>query len=237
MGSLAFYLPRKLSRSCLAGAERVRGHCNTPECHPTSTELSVLGDGFYRAGHRDINPPPVPATSPTPRVHGGYSRCCSCLTGCTPQSSAGMRASGSVETPTQGTPGLPPGSTTSPPAPVMPWHPKGPQGARAVSAYDEGLSVDVVQVQREHVVLAAHVHAVVVLVLQQDAVVTGVEEEVEEMCCARRLQLYRGKGEGVSTPGTPPGSPLSPSLGPAGGHPMGRGAHCLPAPWWPLPTP
>lgn len=59
------------------------------------------------------------------------------------------------------------------------------------------------EVQREDVVLAAHVHAVVVLILQQDAVVTGVEEEVEEVCCARRLQLYRVKGEGVSAPGTP----------------------------------
>lgn len=56
-----------------------------------------------------------------------------------------------------------------------------------MAAYDEGLAVDVVEVQREDVVLAAHVHAVVVLVLQQDAVVARVEEEVEEVCCARRL--------------------------------------------------
>lgn len=68
-------------------------------------------------------------------VHGDYSRCCSCLTGCTPRSSAAMRANGSVETSTQGRPGLPPAPNTASPAPVMPieflpWHPKGPQSAQ-----------------------------------------------------------------------------------------------------------
>lgn len=77
-----------------------------------------------------------------------------------------------------------------------------------LAAYDEGLAVDVVEVQREDVVLAAHIHAVVVLVLQQDAVVTGVEEEVEEVCCACRLQFYGGKGKG-SVPQGPPSSPGS----------------------------
>lgn len=65
--------------------------------------------------------------------------------------------------------------------------------AQEATAYDEGLAVDVVQVQREDVVLAAHVHAVVVLVLQQDAVVTGVEQEVEEVRGAGGLQLCGGQ--------------------------------------------
>lgn len=55
--------------------------------------------------------------------------------------------------------------------------------------YDEGLAVDVVQVQGQHVVLAAHVHAVVVLVFEQDSVVSRVEQEVEEVGSARSLQL------------------------------------------------
>lgn len=55
--------------------------------------------------------------------------------------------------------------------------------------YNEGLAVDVVQVQGQHVVLAAHVHAVVVLVLEQDPVVSGVEQEVEEVGSACGLQL------------------------------------------------
>lgn len=72
MGSLASYLPRKLSRTCLAGTEWVTEHCNTLECHPISTWLYMLGDGFCRVGHRDMNPPPVPATSPTPLPEGGF---------------------------------------------------------------------------------------------------------------------------------------------------------------------
>lgn len=82
--------------------------------------------------------------------------------------------------------------------------------AHAVTAYDEGLAVDVVQVQREDVVLAAHVHAVVVLVLQQDAVVTGVEQEVEEVCGAGGLQLCGANGH-TSARRSAPG-PRSPNL-------------------------
>lgn len=108
-------------------------------------------------------------------------------------------------------------SQRSPKFPISPFHLLPP--CLVLAAYDEGLAVDVVEVQREDVVLAAHIHAVVVLILQQDAVVTGVEEEVEKVCCACCLQLYRGKGEGVSTPGTPVFAIviLESSLGPAGG--------------------
>lgn len=49
------------------------------------------------------------------------------------------------------------------------------------SPYNEGLSVDVVQVQGQHVILAAHVHAVMILVLEQDSVVCSVEQKVEEV--------------------------------------------------------
>lgn len=37
IGSLASYLPRKLSRTCLAGTEWVTGHCNTLKGHPILT--------------------------------------------------------------------------------------------------------------------------------------------------------------------------------------------------------
>lgn len=59
---------------------------------------------------------------------------------------------------------------------------------RAVS-YNERLLIDVVQVQREDVVLAAHVHAVVVLVHEEDAVVGGVQQEGEVVSGAGGLQL------------------------------------------------
>lgn len=49
------------------------------------------------------------------------------------------------------------------------------------SPYNKGLSVDVMQVQGQHVVLAAHIHAVMVLVLEQDSVVCSVEQKVEEV--------------------------------------------------------
>lgn len=45
--------------------------------------------------------------------------------------------------------------------------------------YYERLLVDVVQIQRKDVVLAAHVHAIVVLVHAEDPVVGGVEQEGE----------------------------------------------------------
>lgn len=45
--------------------------------------------------------------------------------------------------------------------------------------YYERLLVDVVQIQRKDVVLAAHVHAIVVLVHAEDPIVGGVEQEGE----------------------------------------------------------
>lgn len=38
-------------------------------------------------------------------------------------------------------------------------------------SYNKGLSVDVMEVERQDVVLAAHVHAVVILIHAQDAIV------------------------------------------------------------------
>lgn len=57
------------------------------------------------------------------------------------------------------------------------------------SPYNKGLSVDVMQVQGQHVVLAAHVHAVMVLVLEQDSVVCSVEQKVEEVGSACGLKF------------------------------------------------
>lgn len=50
--------------------------------------------------------------------------------------------------------------------------------AWAVSHYERVL-VDVVQVQREDVIFAAHVHAIVVLVHAEDPIVGGVQQEGE----------------------------------------------------------
>ena len=60
-------------------------------------------------------------------------------------------------------------------------------------SYYEWLLVDVVQVQGQQVVLAAHVHAVVVLVHAQDPVVWRVEQEGEVVGGAGGPQLCRGK--------------------------------------------
>ena len=49
--------------------------------------------------------------------------------------------------------------------------------------------VDVMEVQREDVVLAAHVHAVMVLIHTQDPVVAGVEDECEVMSGTGGSQL------------------------------------------------
>lgn len=57
------------------------------------------------------------------------------------------------------------------------------------SPYNKGLSVDVVQVQGQHVVLAAHVHAVMVLILEEDSVVCSVEQKIEEVGGARGLKF------------------------------------------------
>lgn len=46
-------------------------------------------------------------------------------------------------------------------------------------SHDERLLVDVVQIQREDVVFAAHVHAVVVLVHAEDPIVGGVQQKGE----------------------------------------------------------
>lgn len=73
--------------------------------------------------------------------------------------------------------------------------------------YNEGLAVDVMQVQGQHVVLAAHIHAVVVLVLEQDSVVACVEKEVEEVGGACGLKLC---GRRVGQQWAPGGQPASP---------------------------
>lgn len=107
-----------------------------------------------------------------------HSRWCLSLTGCTQSSSEWLQASGSEKKKTPQT-----GQNHQPLEESFrqPWEGGG--------AYDERLLVDVVQVQREDVVLAAHVHAVVVLVHQQDAVVGGVEQEGEVVSRAGGLQL------------------------------------------------
>lgn len=62
------------------------------------------------------------------------------------------------------------------------------------------------QVQGQHVVLAAHVHAVMVLVFEQDPVVGCVEQEVEEVggacglkLCGRRAGQQLGSLETIQT--------------------------------------
>lgn len=66
-----------------------------------------------------------------------------------------------------------------------------PPGGEAECSYDERLVVDVVQVKGQDVVLAAHVHAVMVLVHPQDPVIRCVEQEGEMMSCPCRPQLCR----------------------------------------------
>lgn len=56
-------------------------------------------------------------------------------------------------------------------------------------SYNMWVFVDVVQVQGQDVILAAHVHAVVVLVHPQDSVVWRVDEEGEVMSGSSRSQL------------------------------------------------
>lgn len=46
-------------------------------------------------------------------------------------------------------------------------------------SYNEWLLVDVMQVQREDIIFAAHVHAIVVLVHEQDPIVGGVQQKGE----------------------------------------------------------
>lgn len=54
-------------------------------------------------------------------------------------------------------------------------------------AYYERLLVDVVQIQREDVIFASHIHAVVVLIHAKDPIVGGVEQEGEVVSGAGRL--------------------------------------------------
>lgn len=54
-------------------------------------------------------------------------------------------------------------------------------------SYYERLLVDIVQIQREDVIFAAHIHAVVVLVHAKDAVVGGVQQKGEVVSSAGRL--------------------------------------------------
>lgn len=56
-------------------------------------------------------------------------------------------------------------------------------------SYYERLLVDVVQVQREDVIFAAHVHAIVVLIHAKDPVVGRVQQKGEVMSGAGGLQL------------------------------------------------
>lgn len=56
-------------------------------------------------------------------------------------------------------------------------------------SYYERLLVDVVQIQREDVIFAAHIHAVVVLVHAKDPIVGGVQQKGEVVSGAGRLQL------------------------------------------------
>lgn len=58
-------------------------------------------------------------------------------------------------------------------------------------SYNEWLLVDVVQVQREDIIFAAHIHSVVVLIHAKDAIVSRVQQKGEVMSCAGRLQLYK----------------------------------------------
>ena len=60
-------------------------------------------------------------------------------------------------------------------------------------SYYERLLVDVVQVQGQDVVLAAHVHAVVVLIHAQDPVVRGVQQVGEMLGSASGRQLCKVK--------------------------------------------
>lgn len=70
---------------------------------------------------------------------------------------------------------------------------RGPQLAalarEEVFPYYERLLVDVVEIQREDVIFAAHVHAIVVLVHAEDPIVGGVEQEGEVVSRAGGLQL------------------------------------------------
>jgi len=60
-------------------------------------------------------------------------------------------------------------------------------------SYNEGLFVDVIQVKRQDVVLAAHVHSIMVLVHTKDSIVRRVEQEGKVMGGSSRLQLLNKK--------------------------------------------
>lgn len=58
-------------------------------------------------------------------------------------------------------------------------------------SYDEWLLVDVVQIQRQDIIFAAHIHAVVVLIHAKDAIVGRVQQKGEVVSSAGRLQLWK----------------------------------------------
>lgn len=147
---------------------------------------------------------PVPPALPTP-AHPWtppHSRCHPCLRARTLQCAVGWLPSGSAREGDQRAcrRGPPPWGPTSPHIPLPHIWP-GP--------YNEGLAVDVMQVQGQHVVLAAHIHAVMVLVLEQDSVVACVEKEVEEVGGACGLKLCGWRAGQQS--GHPEASQPSPS--------------------------
>lgn len=61
------------------------------------------------------------------------------------------------------------------------------------SSYNEWLLVDIVHVQGHQVLPAAQVETALVLIHQQDAVVTGVEGEGEGPRCSGVQQLWGGE--------------------------------------------
>lgn len=84
-----------------------------------------------------------------------------------------------------------------------------PQPGTGAGPYNEGLAVDVMEVQGQHIVFAAHVHAVMVLVFEQDSVVGCVEQEVEEVgsACGLKFCGWRS-GQQLGSLGTSQTCPL-----------------------------
>ncbi len=64
-------------------------------------------------------------------------------------------------------------------------------GVIRVASYYERFSVDVVEVQGQNVVFAANIHAVMILIHAQDAIVWCVQQVREVMGCTCRPQICR----------------------------------------------
>lgn len=60
-------------------------------------------------------------------------------------------------------------------------------------SYNERLLVDVVQIQRQNVIFAPHIHAVVVLVHAKDPIVGWIEQEGKVVSGAGGLKLCLNK--------------------------------------------